>query len=145
MLCLAQAILRSSNHLFFQGNNQLWRIFAAESPLARAKCNACLCKCKPYPFLGLCHLTIEGDNFAHPPLTLYLVQVLFFMSYLQSKGILTSFFYLFNFFIPVATSHSNHLRHWTSLYEVHLSMQRNNLSYLPWHSTKEIISPETGE
>lgn len=63
--CLAQAILQSSNHLFFQSNNQLWRVFAAESLLARAKGSAYLCKCKPYPFLGLCHLTME-DNFAHP-------------------------------------------------------------------------------
>lgn len=64
----AHALLQSLNRLFFQGHNQLWMIFAAESLLARAKGNACLCKCKPYPFLGLCHLTAEGDDFAHPPL-----------------------------------------------------------------------------
>lgn len=49
------------------------------------------------------------------------------MSYLQSKGILTSFF----IFIPVATSQSNRLKHWTSLDKIQVSMQKKNLSYLP--------------
>lgn len=119
----------STNHLFFQGNNQLWRIFAAESPLARAKCNACLCKCKPYPFLGLCHLTVEGDNFAHPPLPYILFR--FYFSYLICR--VREFWLIF---IPVATSQSNYLRLCTSLYKVQLSMQKNNLSYLPWQKRK---------